>query len=258
MQKFIHNNLPTNHRQHKSDEHIEDKCAACLLDGETDNHVLRCRSAGRAILRVKWLQEMSTFLRAEHTPTAVHEAILGGLEAWLCSSPIPTLESLVPQASQTLARAYKHQTHIGWNHFVRGRIANEWAELVKFQITDKNISAKVMSVETWGVRVITINWHNVLALWEHRNTIEHGNTAIEKQQKWKTKLLIEVAHLQESNPTMSYVDRDWFYRPYADLELLTAPSLLAWIRNARQLIKINHKEFRASLYHRQVPMTAHN
>jgi hypothetical protein len=258
LQKFIHDNLPTNSRQHKYDEHIEDKCAACHLNGENNDHVLKCHSAGREGLRTKWLQSLSTFLREDHTPMAVHDAILGGLEAWLLNQPIPVLASLVPQASKTLERAYQHQTSIGWRHFVRGRLANEWAELVKFQLLAKKIPEKAMSVERWGVQTININWHSVLALWEQRNQVEHGVTALEQQTKWKAKLLIETKYLQDANPPMSYVDRDWFDRPYEELEQLSVPSLLAWIRNARQLVKINHKEFRKNLYRRPEPMPPSN
>jgi hypothetical protein len=258
IQKFIHDNLPPNSRQHKISDHIEDKCAACHLNGENDDHVLRCHSAGREGLRIKWLQSLSTFLREEHTPPAVHDAILGGLEAWLSNQTIPALASLVPLASKTLEIAYRHQTSIGWRHFVRGRLANEWAELVKFQISEQGIPDKVMSVERWGVKVITTNWHSVLALWEQRNTVEHGDTALEQKTKWKEKLLIETKHLQEANPPMSYVDRDWFDRPYTELAQLSVPSLLAWIRNARQLVKINRKEFRNNLYRRPAPIPTKN
>jgi hypothetical protein len=258
IQKFIHNNLPTNRRQHKIDEHIEDKCAACHLDGETDDHVLRCNSAGREALRTKWLQELSTFLRAKHTPTAVHDAIMGGFEAWLCNLPAPPLEELVPQASTTLKTAYVHQTMIGWQHFARGRLAEEWAELIQYQITEQRIPAKTMSAERWGVQIISVNWRHVLALWDNRNLAEHGENAIEQQNKWRDKLLIEAKYLQESQPPMSHVDRDWFDRPYEELAKLKVPNLLAWIRNARQLVRINRKEFRASLYRRQVPMPANN
>jgi hypothetical protein len=252
LQKFIHDHLPTNHHQHKIAEHIEDKCAECHLNGEDDDHVLRCRAAGREVIRTKWLQELSTFLRGEHTPQAVHDAILGGLEAWLNNNTIPTLESLVPDASKTLERAYRNQTTIGWRHFVRGRMANEWAELIKFQLSAQSIDTKVMSVERWGVQVISINWHSVLTSWEHRNTVEHGTSTTEQNNKWRDKLLIEVKYLQQMNPPMSYVDKDWFDRPYNELEKLKAPSLLAWIRNARQLVKINRREFNNSI---RVPMS---
>jgi hypothetical protein len=39
VQKFIHNYLPTNHRESKYHEHIEDRCAECGESNEDENHI---------------------------------------------------------------------------------------------------------------------------------------------------------------------------------------------------------------------------
>jgi hypothetical protein len=118
---------------------------------------------------------------------------------------------------------------------------------VEFQLREKRIPAKIMSVERWGVKVISIHWLRVLGCWEQCNLDEHNKSDTMQQTKWKTKLLIEVKFLQEANPPTLHVDKDWFDLPITELYKLPVPSLLAWIRNARQLMKINRKEFDASL-----------
>jgi hypothetical protein len=242
MQKFNFNWLPTNHRQSQYEAHVEDRCSACSYVNEDDDHVIRCIDVNRQKVRTAWMQELSQFLRELHTPIAVHDAILGGLEAWLEKRQVPNLATLVNDPSRALTRAYKNQTTIGWHHFVRGRIAQDWADLIDHELESNDIEAKVMTTTRWGARMITICWSKVLTLWDTRNTSEHGETAEEMQHKLKTKLMKEAKYLQDSNPEMSHVDRDWFDRDLEELEKTSLSNIYAWLRNSRALIRINKRE----------------
>lgn len=248
--KFIHDRLPTNNRKARYEEHTVDRCKACTYTGENDDHIIRCRgSPKRREQRTKWKVELSTFLRGHHTPEPVHDAILGGLMAWLDQKPTPTIDEFVPQASSALRKAYTDQTNIGWRHFVRGRIATEWSTCVRYHLRSNRISAKVMTVERWGAFLTSKNFNHFLQIWDFRNKEEHGDTAESQALISRQKLMTEARLLKHKHRNdISYADRDWFLRSDEQLEGYSISNLMAWVRNARTLIWINKNEQSRMIY----------
>jgi hypothetical protein len=58
IQKFIHNKLPTNYRQHKYYEYKSSICRQCLNETETQDHILRCTACtNRMHIRKKYMLE---------------------------------------------------------------------------------------------------------------------------------------------------------------------------------------------------------
>lgn len=255
VQKFIHDQLATNQRLAREKEHLEDRCTTCGYIGEDNDHILRCQTAQHNTTRQEWMIALSTYLRKDHTPPEVETAILGGLTAWLAKRPTPTIQSLVPNASTDLILAYKHQCQIGWRHFVRGRIAQEWAALIKYQIRSQRISSREMTPERWGVEVCNLSFNHFLRLWDIRNQVEHGVTPEEKDTKFRNKLLLEARFLQQHNPGISHVDRDWFFRPTSELENHSTHNIKVYLRNARSLANTNRIEQRNEIRPRTTRMT---
>jgi hypothetical protein len=189
-----------------------------------------------------WLIELSTFLREEHTPRAVHDSIIPGIQTWLEIKPTPTLQQLVTDPSPALKRAFSTQSAIGWKHFIRGRLASNWTELIRYQLSLKDIDSKHMTAASWHKKVIGINYQHILKLWTCRNKREHGSEPDERHNTTTARLLQEAEYLKERHNHISYVDHDWFYTPRATLATFTVGSLRAWLYNAKSLLRTNNAE----------------
>jgi hypothetical protein len=242
IQKAIHSLLPTNHQLNRHHPHIEDRCATCTIGPETDDHILQCSHPLRTTIKDEWLIELSTFLREEHTPRAVHDSILPGIQNWLDKKPTPSLQTLVTDPSQALQRAFSTQSTIGWNHFIRGRLASNWTALIRHQLSLKNIDSKHMTAASWNKKVIGINYQYILKLWTCRNKREHGSEPDERHNTTIARLLQEAEYLKEHNNHISHVDHDWFYTAPDTLATFTVGSLRAWLYNAKSLLRTNNAE----------------
>ncbi len=62
IQKLIFKRLPTNHMMNMIDEDIEDVCPECGNDGEDINHLLRCKSPRRQIIREQLVDKFKEYM----------------------------------------------------------------------------------------------------------------------------------------------------------------------------------------------------
>jgi hypothetical protein len=230
LQKFNFDRLPTNHRESNYYDHIQDFCSECGAANENDDHVIRCIAAARAPMRCQCLREVSNFLSGPTTPPQVRTVIIEGLKAsWLTRHPIPALSLLVPDASAALQQAYDDQWKIVWRHFVRGRLSLSWGILINHFLLDQKLDEKAMTPECWGIKVVSIIWCSVVEIWTHRNNVEHGSTPEQRLSIRRAKLIAEIKTIQDSDPAVSYIDREWLSTPSHDLESFAVCKLLEWL-----------------------------
>jgi hypothetical protein len=147
--------------------------------------------------------------------------------------------------------AITKQNNIGWDHFVRGRIAIEWGYLINRHLKEKNILPEEMDAEIWGAKLISINWKYVLEMWKLRNGEEHGTDAVTIEKKKKERLMAEILYLQEENMDVNIRDANWLLEDADILMENDSNCLEIWVNGARILGKINQKERKVRQRNRQ-------
>jgi len=142
-------------------------CPLCQLDDETHDHVLRCPHPRMYQHRQKRWDKFHALLVELNTPTSLIEEIQRSLKSWLQDlysgyeefSPMERCTFLDVSHPATIA-----QEHIGWNHFLRGRITREFA--ASLPLPNK-------ARQAWPGRVISELMDWTQSMWRQRCAILH-------------------------------------------------------------------------------------
>jgi hypothetical protein len=250
IQKFIHDQWPSNNREARYRDNIMDQCHSCLQEGETEDHIIRCKCQTRKDIRRNMTAELKQFMDDHHTDSNVSKALLLGIHTWLHGLAAPNPKHHFPSASLALIQAFNHQTRIGWRHVMRGRLAAEWGAFINHQHhnnepnTPTGFTSKpyINHADHWGQGLIAIIWRHILQLWNARNKEEHGADIEEETSRKKDKLRAEVQDLTEQLVKIDHQDRDLLRIPTPKIASLTIGTLKTWIRYTKILLRINTKE----------------
>jgi hypothetical protein len=187
IQKFVHNRLPCNYQQNKFYPYKNLICRACNIEVETQQHILTCVACPEQTkIRKKYLLELSVLLDNQRTNAATTTILLQNVKCNLNNSICESIQSMVPDATKTLLLASKQQADIGWDHWWKGRLSQEWAALVNYDISTVKSGIRFNSSEKWAKDIIKLNWDFVYQMWVERNRIEHdmnGDPELRKKEK---------------------------------------------------------------------------
>lgn len=243
IQKFNFHHLPTLRRECLKNRDIPEQCPHCGINAiETDDHILLCTSPQRMQAKQHWERIVYEYLSKEFTPTVMKQAIMLALHSWLLMQPIPNIDVVLPHLPPNVRAAYNAQTAIGWNHFIRGRSSYLWRSLIQQHLRDNKISGKKMSSLNWITGLLLSFWNGVLAIWDVRNKEYHGHDPATNQTALRKRLLLEAIPLLHHAEFAHPNDRHWFDHTEDTLTEYSVISLKAWIRNARTMVRIRHRE----------------
>jgi hypothetical protein len=66
--------------------------------------------------------------------------------------------------------AFRKQSHVGWEKFLKGSICTEWCTYIKHNLTSNNIKKDYQEGET---KLILALWEHIYRVWTFRNTVHH-------------------------------------------------------------------------------------
>jgi hypothetical protein len=188
IQKFAHNRIARNYQHNiKYYNYKSSICRACNSEVETQYHILFCTACpARCKIRSKFILDLSTQLDNQRTNDATKTIIIQNVKCYLNNTECEPISSMVPDATKTLILASNEQKDIGWEHWFKGRITQEWATLVNYDIETIKTGKKFNSSEKWETDIIKLNWDFVYDMWIERNKIEHdtnGDPELRKKEK---------------------------------------------------------------------------
>jgi RNase H len=196
--KFNHSQISCNHRNNVMYEYKPPYCTLCANVHETQSHVLRCKNCPvRTQLRDKFKKDLLRLLVNTNTDTAITRALTSIINAWLNEVPIPNIETVVPDASETLKQAVKFQKDIGIENIFKGRLHIAWGEMYNHShSTGPPSDNRKLLAESWGMKIVTLIWDFVLEMWFSRNETEHNleSNTVEIQ---KRKLVEQIIWIRE-------------------------------------------------------------
>jgi hypothetical protein len=193
IQKFIHDYLPTKLRNSMYYKFRKAKCTSCQCNDEDEDHILRCQTNNRKILRSKWSLNFKTFLANSNTPDLVQQVLYQGLDNWLEPEKhdISIKNNIINKISEDeplrdiFIKAVESQAKIGWRHMIRGRLSQEWNHIMRAHYTVSK--EKKYNAEKWGTMLNDIHCKHIIEIWNSRNEEVNGITNDEKRLKKKTK-----------------------------------------------------------------------
>jgi hypothetical protein len=110
----------------------------------------------REELRKKFKKDLLQLLVNTNTNTTVIRVLTSTINAWLNSAPIPNIQEIAPDASNTLNQAHNFQKAIGWEQIFKGRLSFAWGEMYNFEqqlLKQQNSNHRMITAESWGTNV---------------------------------------------------------------------------------------------------------
>jgi hypothetical protein len=204
IQKFVHKKLPTNYRQNKYYDYKTSLCSQCNEEIETQEHMIRCTGCRlRTGTRKKYILDLENIMEKHRINKSTTMVIKHCVNKWLHDEPSEYIDKLVPDASYTLKRAYKEQSEIGWDNWMKGRISIEWGTLVNHDIKNQDSLIKYNSSEKWAREIILLNWDFAYSIWNLRNKNEHDLEG-KPELRAKEKILDEILGISKETEYSTY------------------------------------------------------
>jgi hypothetical protein len=91
---------------------------------------------------------------------------------------------------------------MGRDHFVQGRMAIKWGNIINQHIATK--STINHNAEDWGTKLLKINWRFILVLWDIRNKEVKGSNSEEQTLNLRQDLIDEVIYLQQQHQDLPF------------------------------------------------------
>jgi hypothetical protein len=175
ISKYLHDLLPTLHRQQTMDNRINGRCFDCGFLREDTNHVLQCKSDDRDTARTEALTTFRQHLQTQKTPDIMATLICNSIKSWLDRTIIlpPTRTTPEEQIMTDLHRAFNSQKAIGWDQFLRGRLAKDWKHAIKTYYHERK-PGNSYTPDQWMRTTIAALWKFSMTLWRQRNAALHG------------------------------------------------------------------------------------
>ncbi|MGH7974113.1 MAG: hypothetical protein ACREBR_01205 [bacterium] len=214
-------------------------CPLCKTAEETTDHIIRCHSAAsKRARRTAWSTFESEMNKAKTAPLMTI-AIKESIESW--ANGTANAEGWTTAHSDNNAvqvkSAVEAQSSIGWEHFLRGRIALKWkmAQQAYLQEID---APRSFTAERWTKKLIRSAWNYSLTIWLSRNQEIYGRNEAEQFALRKETVIKEVMFLYEGDRARVSVEHRQLFAMPLDLRLLqTTNQLEQWtktVKNAEQ------------------------
>ena len=113
------------------------------------------------------------------------DLLCDSITSWLTRSRIepPTWHPPADQIETELSKAFATQRHIGWDQFLRGRIAIDWKQAIHTHNCETRPGAH-FAADQWMRTTIDAIWTLAMTLWRQRCTTYHGKQgALTKEQQ---------------------------------------------------------------------------
>ena len=247
IQKFIFDYWACNEREAKIYTFRTPQCETCVHKIETVNHILQCIDPKRRSIWKEMLDKLKEFFKKWKTPQGVQTCIIAGLESWGLRQQPPDLETIYPNASHILTKAYKEQNTIGWDHFIRGRLTSLWGRFINHDIhaqyqQNMPINNNYRSAEAWGKKLVVIIWTHVTKIWEIRNKGAQQEYSLKDLKRDKEFIKQKAYNLMNKLQQYGEIDRDWITRDVEEIEKMHQNRLEVWVNNMEKIKKLINKK----------------
>eukprot|EP00957_Ditylum_brightwellii_P009194 695497-Ditylum_brightwellii.AAC.1 len=124
--KFMHNWLNTGSQKQKFHEDAVADCPVCCVEDETWMHMFQCPHNDAILLRSLALAKFKSSLIKIQTAPIIRQVLYYKVARW-CKMPSLLLPRFPTDITGTkLCNTVETQHDLGWNDFMKGRIAKQW------------------------------------------------------------------------------------------------------------------------------------
>ena len=156
--------------------------------------------------------------------------ILHDLTHWYSSTHTSFPFDSYPQDAflRCLQQASQEQKAIGWNNFLRGRVASTWYQAHDIYHAERRLHGKYSSTSL-APHLVTQLWNISRAFWQHRNEAVHGKTFADAQITQQALLTAKIQHAYTTQEAFNQQDKDLLFTlPLEERLTTTQAAQLQW------------------------------
>jgi hypothetical protein len=156
-------------------------CCMCNCETEEWRHVLTCGSIDTSLHRAASWGKLRKSMERWHLPQDFWTTIEKGINHYTERPHKRTIQSKENEPQKPfgvtfytpgnlLQQAFRTQSHIDWDNFLKGRISRDWLTYVRHKDEHSNGHGKS---KYWSAKFIGGLWEHLKRLWQFRNDIYH-------------------------------------------------------------------------------------
>jgi hypothetical protein len=179
-------------------------------------HYMQCTSTILSDARILGIEKLEKSLYKMNTSPPLLEAILQGILCWETSTEYDlTAESHPCLFDLPHSQLLKHQSMIGWEHFLKGYIAKDWGVLQSRYYRDQQLTHNRKFTKNSWIQNLLLQLHYYRHRnWIVRNETLHGGTTKDQKALTRKHMLQEVKALYRKNRRrIPFQERSLFQLP---------------------------------------------
>ena len=156
-------------------------CPLCGTELETPDHVLQCHNKRAVTCSSTARFFLGKRLQKLKTPNRLIAAIKYGLRMYSTSAITPRQPLRYPRDFNTrlndqIDLAFDAQSQIGWDNFCRGFVSKEWQKCMSSHYDQHHRGDITLAGDRWAAKFVQEIHEYGLSVWNHRNSIIHGES----------------------------------------------------------------------------------
>ena len=229
--------LPVGRRLHRWSPSYDHRCPSCAQDDESDDHVYQCQH----IQRKQWQRELISSLHDTFgqflDPDLIIIAKLG-LTSFFDNSQPKFSDRFSSETQIQLYGLIDQQTAIGWDHFIRGKLSQEWGHAQYRYAKRYNL---VDASKNWQIKLIRLLANASFKVWQIRNGGKHGIDKATKQQALQDQAHRELRSLYALQNSVMHQDTHYFQTSLETHQKESTARIRTWIIHHKKLILYSAK-----------------
>ena len=212
-------------------------------------HLHQCSAPEMRRLRSLSIGEVEDAVQERHVLPALWQA----MKKWMleyCSG-----DSDIPPPTGRALEAYEAQSKIGWDQFMKGRVASLWGEIMRDRYATTAKWRRVESRKRFVTSLIDSLWKVSEALWSHQCTKVHDETDLDSLAITELDARVKYYFAQRTK-SFDSGDYDRFHMGLDNTWALHPPQKRAWLHTLSYRL-IATERARARLHNKIRPITAY-
>ena len=244
--KFLNDWLPTQKRNHRYGYAQSPNCPICSTVIEEQSHVISCPHPHFKSNLTLQIQQAKSFLKSYRPFPQFWNIVSSCVCHAIGLGPTPSIDLQDDDLGILIRVAIDQQTAIGWEHFLRGRIASAWGdaqdqfyrEYYQFHRDEKR--PKYHSRAPFMVRLVKATFRIFLGIWSQRNAILHDTISGAKHEETLTTIhrIYKYHHYYLTSDDMFLLD----LVPLRQLDDLSPYATTSWLSTLLTAVRARHKE----------------
>jgi hypothetical protein len=218
--QLTHNWLPVNGHPGTGKVGTATYCPYCEAVSEDMAHFLSCCHPVATQSRSAMVNSVRIHLSRAHTHPTLQQLVMSAITA--TEIPMPD--------DPTFQQLWTHQTAIGWDNILRGKLSLEWVQTVD-RVTSSN------SGEQWCISLLRQIWSAFYTMWKQRCEFIHGTDKERQRQLLLRDLTPRIEHLLQAKEQLLHIDQTYFCHSLETILQFPTRRLENWILKAERHFK---------------------